>query len=311
MAQRAGFPGAAAAGDGERTGGERGHQSRPVASACTGSAVGDAVHRLDDAPHDGRRGLRAHAALFDDRDDDVAGRVRREEPGEHRRVALALFLRADLRGAGLAGHGDRAEVEALERGVRGSLRIRGDAGEAGEHLGAHVRVHRDLADRLRRVRLHDVAVRVLHVELHMRLPQRATVRERGVGIRELQRRHGHPALTDGGEDVVGGIPRAVLLLLRGGGPDLVGERLLPLGVGHRAGGFVELDARRRAESELVRSRLQAEATLLVAVVPRLPERVAGRVEVDVARAGDRALQLDAARARRCPRCGRPACPSRA
>ena len=84
-----------AAGDGR-------HQSFPVASACDRRAGGKTADRFDDAPHDRRRRLRAATAFLDDRDHDVLRCVGREVRGEQRRVTLALFARADLRGARLA-----------------------------------------------------------------------------------------------------------------------------------------------------------------------------------------------------------------
>src|SRR5207244_12651912 len=56
-------------------------------------------------------------------------------------------------------------------------------------------------------------------------------------------------------------------------------------------GLVELDTRRRTESEIARFALDAEPARLVARLPDVPELVADGVEVRVARDGERLLQV--------------------
>ena len=115
-----------------------------------------------------------------------------------------LGTRADLRGSGLARNRDGVEREALERRVpRCPSSSAVTPANPASHRGAHVRCDGRTGGSLRgwSVLQHDV-VRIAHVVLDVRLPQRAAVRERGVRIGELQRRHGDAALADRGEDVV-------------------------------------------------------------------------------------------------------------
>ena len=151
-----------------------------------------------------------------------------------------------------------------------------------------------------------------------RLVQRAAVGERGVGVGELQRRDEHVALADREARVVAAAPDLVVVVVAGCSftrnswsgitPGLVAEARCRSArrsrtCGRCAGSRCRPGAARRGCSSPARS-LPVPPRPLTLVAVGVPELVADRVEVHVARHRQRAGQVDGAEHGTCPRCSR-------
>ena len=174
----------------------------------------EGAHRLHDASRHRRRRLTAIPGLFHDNGHDVTRIVRRRPRYEHGRVLLLApqhrIKALRLGRAGLARHPVARVVIALERLRRGTPQPGvGDVAQPLPHDGAPVgKVHDFEHSRLKLE--HRFAERLGFARDHrlndVGREQGAAVGDRGVGVRQLNRRDGDEALPDAGIDVVPGKP---------------------------------------------------------------------------------------------------------
>jgi hypothetical protein len=131
--------------------------------------------------------------------------------------------------------------------------------------------------------LDDFSVRFDDLVLDVWPPQGAVVGKRGVGVGELEWGDQEVALTDREGQVVVRIPDAVCDLFGLGLVVGLRECGFPRRIGDPSISFVEFEAGRGAESEFAGLGLDPEPAGGLTCSPSLPELVAHRVEIDVAR----------------------------
>ena len=245
------------------------------------------AHRLHDASRHRRRRLAAVPGLFHDDGHDVPRIVRRRPGHEHRRVLLLApqnrIEALRLSRTRLAGNPIARVVVSLERLRRGAPQPGvGDVAQPLPHDGAPLGKFHDVEHS--RLKLeHRLAERLGFARDHglndVGREQGAAVGDRGVGVRQLDRRHCDETLADAGVDVVAREParRLVVRVVRLGAE--LEQRLLHLAVGDPAR-FLERKLHTGWRAEPERASHVLDCPLLGTIDP--VEVVGHLVEVGVA-----------------------------